>query len=255
MGTYVYCIARAHPFEEARASFQAPAIMGAEHPVRLLCYRDLVAIVSDAPTRRMGITREHLLTHEGVVLEAMQRSEVIPLSFGTIARNDKALIERLLQAAYPELLEQLKALQGSVELDLKVLWHQERLYEEIVVENERIRALRPGIEQAPLQERIELGQLTSEAIATKSDEEAQMVLEALGPLVLEAQPGRMLNDTMVLNGAFLMERPQQEAFECKVTELADSQEGRLIFRLVGPVPPYHFVDAHVQWEEAANGPD
>jgi hypothetical protein len=255
MGTYIYCIAWAHPFEEASTSFQAPAIIGVGHPVRLLRYRDLVAVVSDAPPRRMDITREHLLTHEGVILEAMQRGDVIPLTFGTIARNDNTVIDRLLKSAYSELLEQLKAIRGDIELDLKVLWHQERLYEEVVEENERIRTLRSGIEQAPLQERIELGQLTSEAIAAKSDEESQVVLEALEPLVLEARPGRMLSDTMVLNVAYLMERSQQEAFERKVTELADSQEDRLIFRLVGPVPPYHFVDVNVQWEEVTNGPN
>lgn len=254
MGTYIYCIARAQPFRAA-PTFKAEAIAGPEHPTRLLRYGDLVAVVSDAPARRMEITREHLLTHEGVILEVMERGEVIPLSFGTIASNDTAVTERLLKGAYDDLLEQLKAIRGCVELDLKVLWDQERLYAEIVEEDEQIRALRRDIERAPLDERIELGRLISEAIASKSDREAQQVLEALEPLALETRPGRMLNDTMILNTAFLVEKAQQAAFEQQVSDLARLEEGRLVFRLVGPVPPYHFVEVRVHWGEAMNGTD
>ncbi len=255
MGTYIYCIAQAQPFEKAGAVFHTTPIAGAENPVRLLRHRDLVAIVSDAPLRRMDITREHLLTHEGVILEAMERSAVIPLSFGTIARSDQAVTEHLLKTAHDDLLGQLEVIRGRVEFDLKVLWNQERLYEEVVAENDRIRALRRGIENAPINDRIALGQLTSDAIALKSDQEAQGVLEALEPLVVDGRPGRLLNDTMVLNTAFLVESTQQQVLEQKVTEIADAQEGRLTFRLVGPVPPYHFVDVQVQWGEVTYGPD
>lgn len=255
MGTYIYCIAYAEPLENERTPFHTQPIAGPEHPVRLLRYDDLAAVVSDVPNRRLDIKREYLLTHEAVILEAMEHSAVIPLSFGTIALDDDEVIEQLLKAASEEMHQQLEAIQGCVELDLKVLWKQERLFEEMVTEHERIRALRREIASASVNERIELGQLTSEVIAWKSDQEAQLIVEELEPLTVEVRLNRMLNDMMVMNAALLVEKPRQEALHEKLNALAAAQEERLVFRYNGPVPPYHFVDLSITWEDARHGID
>jgi hypothetical protein len=252
-GTYIYCIAYARPFEDERAPFHAQAVGGPQHPVRLLRFNDLAAAVSNAPARRLDIKREYLLAHEAVILEAMERSEVVPLRFGTIAKNDEEVIEKLLKGAFDTLHEQLEAIQGCVELDLKVLWNQERIFEEVVAEDDRIRALRGVIANAAINERIELGRLTSEAIAWKSDQEAQLLLDELEPLAVEVRLNRPLSDMMVLNAAFLVEKSRLADFDSSVSALGVAQEGRLIFRYTGPVPPYHFVDLSVRWEEDAHG--
>ena len=252
MGTYMYCIAHAQPFEEGY-TLKTQAIGGPEHPARLLRYDDLAAVVSDAPARRLDIKREYLFAHEAVILEVMERSDVIPLSFGTIARDDREVIEKLLKAAFEDLHQQFEIIQGYVELDLKVLWNRQRLFEEIVAENDRIRELRRTAVHAPLNESIELGQLTSEAIAWKSDQEAHILLEELEPIAVETRLNRLLNDMMLVNAAFLVEKTQQEAFHRHVNTLVDAQEGRLIFRYAGPVPPYHFVDLNISWEDEADG--
>ncbi len=254
MGTYIYCIAQAAPFANERVPIHTEAIGGPEHPVRILRSGDLAAVVSDVPARRLDVKRELLLAHEAVVMEAMERGDVIPLSFGTIAKSDEAVVEELLEAASDELQQQLEAIQGCVELNLKVLWNRERLFEEVVAENDRIRALRETFTSAPVNEQIELGQLTSEVIASKSDQEAQSILDELEPLAVEAQLNRLLTDMMVLNAAFLVEKTGLEAFDKRVNDLMVTEEGRLLFRYAGPVPPYHFVDLKVHWEEDAYGP-
>ncbi len=223
--------------------------------MRLLRYDDLAAIVSDVPRRRLDIKREYMLAHEAVILEAMEHSAVIPLSFGTIALDDEEVSEKLLRAAFEELHQQLEAIQGCVEFDLKVFWKQERLFEEIVAGHDRIRALRHDIAGTSVNERIELGQLTSEAIAWKSDHEAQMIIEELEPLTVEVRQNRLHNDMMVMNAALLLEKTRQEPLHEKVNALAAAQEGRLMFRYSGPVPPYHFVDLSMSWEDAPDGID
>lgn len=253
MGDYIYCVAHARPFED-EYTFKSQAIGGPEHPARLLRYNNLVAVVSDVPAQRLDIKRDYLLAHEAVILETMERSDVIPLSFGTIARDDTEVVEKLLKAAFEELHQQFEVIQGCVECDLKVLWNQERLFEEIVAENDRIRALRRSAANAPLNERIDLGQLTSEAIAWKSDQERQTVLEELEPLAVDTRLNRLLNDMMAMNAAFLVERTSQETFDQRIKALAAAQEGRLLFRYTGPAPPYHFVDLSVSWEDGADGP-
>lgn len=252
MGTYIYCISHTQPFEDGH-TFNARAIGGPDHPARLLRYNNLVAVVSDVPAQRLDIKRDYLLAHEAVILETMERSDVIPLSFGTIARGDREVIEKLLKAAFEELNQQFEVIQGCVECNLKVLWNQERLFDEIVAENDRIRVLRRSIANAPINERIDLGQLTGEAIAWKSDQARQTVLEELEPLAVDTRLNRLLNDMMAMNAAFLVEKTRQETFDRRVEALAAAQEGRLLFRYTGPAPPYHFVDLSVSWEDAADG--
>ena len=252
-GTYIYCIAHAEPFTNERAPFHAEAIGGAAHPLRILRFGDLAAIVSDVPARRLDVKREYLVVHEAVILEAMEQSDVIPLSFGTIARNDNEVVEKLLQRSFDDLRDQLEAVKGCVELDLKVLWNQERLFQEIVAENDRIRSLRGAIATAPVNEQIDLGQLISEVIGTKSDQEAQTIVDELEPLAVEVNLNRPLTDMMALNAAFLVEKTRQEEFNKRENDLAAAVEGRLIFRYAGPVPPYHFVDLSVSWEGDSHG--
>ena len=193
------------------------------------------------------------MAHEAVIVETMERSDVIPLNFGTIASNDKAVIEQLLRPASDDLHAQLDAIRGCVELDLKVLWNRERLFQEIVVENGKIRARRDAVASASVSEQIELGQLAGESIASKSDLEAQAILDVLEPGAVDARFNRLLTDMMVLNAAFLVEKTQLGAFDELVNNLAATEAGRLIFRYAGPIPPYHFVDLILSWEDDAHG--
>jgi Gas vesicle synthesis protein GvpL/GvpF len=47
---------------------------------------------------------------------------------------------------------------------------------------------------------------------------------------------------MVLNAPCLVERKRREEFEGKVEEVAEELSERMHFRLLGPMPAYHFID-------------
>src|ERR671939_1619805 len=102
VGTYIYCVARAQPFENDNPPF-ATAGIGGHDQVRILTYDDLAAVVSDASEDQYAISRENLLAHQRVVTQAMTRSDVLPVSFGTVAESDQQVQEQLLHAAADEL--------------------------------------------------------------------------------------------------------------------------------------------------------
>ena len=58
---------------------------------------------------------------------------------------------------------------------------------------------------------------------------------------------------MLLNAAFLVDKSQEQAFDARVQALGAAQAGRQIFRYLGPLPPYTFVDIRVHWEEEPVG--
>src|SRR5919199_2416935 len=253
-GTYIYCIARAQPFQKGDWPFTTPGIGG---PVRLLTYDDLAAVVSDATRDDYNVTRENLLAHQRVIMQAMTRSDVLPVSFGTVADRDQQVQEQLLRGAADDLRRALEAVQGCIELELKVLWNEERLFAEIMAENDDIRALRDNLAGQPPEatqyERIQLGERVAAALQRKTEVEAASLLEALEPLAVATRVNENLGDMMLLNAAFLVDKSQEQAFDAIVQALGAAQAGRQIFQYVGPLPPYNFIDLRVRWEEEPDG--
>lgn len=255
IGTYIYCITPAHSFEASSPPLHAQAIGSPDTPVRTVGFKDLVAVVSDATKSRYDISREHATAHEQVVREVMERGEVLPLSFGTVASSDQDVVERLLKPKFDELHQQLERVRGRVEVSLKVLWGQERLYPELLAEHEDIRAMVQIVTagEASYDDRIELGQVADEVITRKREQEAQSLLDTLRPLAVEVKMNPILSEMMVLNAAFLVEAARIKDFDAQVSKLEESQAGRAIFRYAGPVPPYDFVDLKVHLEQEAHG--
>ena len=253
-GTYIYCIARAQPFQKGDWPFTTPGIGG---PVRLLTYDDLAAVVSDATRDDYNVTRENLLAHQRVIMQAMTRSDVLPVSFGTVADRDQQIQEQLLRGAADDLHRALGAVRGCIELELKVLWIEERLFADIMAENDDIRALRDSLADQPPEatqyERIQLGERVAAAIQRKSEAEAAALLEALEPLAVATRVNENQTDMMLLNAAFLVDKSQEQAFDATVQALGAAQAGRQIFQYVGPLPPYNFIDLRVRWEEEPDG--
>jgi hypothetical protein len=256
-GTYIYCVAYAQPFEKYGNSLVATPGIGGHDKVRLVTYDDLAAVVSDAPRDGYDVTRENLLAHQRVITQALTRSDVLPVSFGTVAESDRQVQEQLLHGAADELHRALEEVRGCIELELKVLWNEEQLFAEISAENDDIRALRDSLAGHPPEatqyERIQLGQLVAAAIERKSEAEAAALLEALEPLAVETRVNDNLGDMMLLNAAFLVDKTQEQAFDATVQALGAAQAGRQIFQYVGPLPPYNFVDIRLHWEEAPDG--
>src|SRR4051812_23577161 len=160
--------------------------MGEPHArVRIVEYGDLVAVVSDARTSAYDITRDNLMAHQRVVEESLRHADILPVAFGTVARDDRDVREKLLRREREALRDHLAYVHGRVELGLKALWDRDRLFAEIVAERDDIRRLRDRLADRPPEsayfERIQLGELTNAAIADKRDREGEDLLDALSP--------------------------------------------------------------------------
>lgn len=252
-GTYLYGIGHATPFHGKDAGFNVSGVGGEGAEVRAIEYRDLAALVSDARQAHFDLSREHVLSHQRVLEAALERSAILPVSFATVMPDDEHVRENLLIPAYEDLLEGLDYVEGRVELDLRVLWNRERLFAEVVAEDEAIRVRRDRIagqpEDATYYERVQLGEMTAAAISRKREDLASLIWETLEPLAVESVENEMLTEMMVLNAAFLVDRSREAEFDNEVQALAGSQAERLIFRYIGPLPPYNFIDLRLEREE------
>lgn len=254
MGTYLYAVAHAQPLQGTGAGLQLPGIEGM--PVRTVLQGDLAAVVSDSPRDEYDVTLDLVNAHEGVVEEAMARTDVLPVSFGTVAGSDQEVKERLLRAESDELHRQLEHVTNRVELGVKALWEQDFLFTQIMIDDPNIQDLRDQIVGTTPEEtydiRLQLGELTDAAIQRRRDQDAQVILNALSPLAVETRTNDIITDMMILNASFLVDKNQVPAFEAAVNRLQQATQGQATLQYVGPLPPYNFVRISLSWEEPSD---
>lgn len=249
-GKYVYCIIRSSEPRE----FSTLGIGERGDVVHAVTHHDLAAVVSDSPIIEYENTRRNMMAHTLVLEEVMEEFDILPVRFGTVAPNEETISERLLGLRHEELDAHLQEMEGRVELGLKAFWYEGLVFDEILEENRPIRELRDSLMGRPAEEtyrdRIRLGEMIEGAMREKRAEDSQNILSRLRPLAHDVSRKEEIIDRMVLNAAFLVDEDRQPAFDDAIDALDEEMGERLIFKYVGPVPPYNFVSIVVTWEES-----
>lgn len=248
-GKYIYCVIRSG---EPR-QFATRGIGERGDVVHTVHVEDLAAVVSDSPVVEYEGDRRNMMAHTLVLEEVLQHWDLLPVRFGTVAPGTEAIEDRLLRRRYGELHGLLREMAGRVELGLKAFWYEQTIFEEIVAESPAIRRMRDALAGRKPEEsyyqRLQLGEMVEQAMWNKRAHDAERVLAPLRPLAVDVREKKVVTDRMVLNAAFLVDRERQSSFDAAVRQLDDEMGQRLIFRYVGPVPPYNFVSIVVSWKE------
>jgi hypothetical protein len=204
----------------------------------------LAALVSTAPGRAVDPTRSHLLVHQRVTEAVLREHTLLPVAFGTVL-DSEAQVRELLRTAQAPLLQALEALEGKVELGLKVLYHREHLARRLELEDE---ALCRHEAEAEADHERRLGT----ALEARVHKDMATLLDGLRPLAAASRTWAPVGERMLLNAAFLVRRDAVAAFEAKVRSLA-ARSDTYAFRFTGPWAPYSFVDVRLGLEEAEPG--
>ncbi len=248
-GKYVYCIIRTHEPRE----FGAIGIGEGQRRVYTVHHGELAAVVSDTPLQIYDPTRENVLAHEFVNETVMREFTLIPMSFGTLFRTEGDIIE-LLRSTYETFDEVLGQMRDKIEFGLKVLWDRERVIASLGESDDEIARLRQEIEQntggATYFARMQLGRRIESALEEAGERYVAKILETLRPACVASRTNKPIGERMVMNAAFLVERPQESAFDERVKAASREFEGVLTFKYTGPWPPYNFVNIKLKLEKA-----
>jgi hypothetical protein len=249
-GVYLYCIGKTEVLtNEALTTLKVSPADGSDAQLRVVSDGELAAVVSDTEIAEFQIQRDQVMAHHRVLESVMSLGDILPVAFGTVAQTDDDIVIGLLQGTGEELRANLNHIHGRVELSLRVMWDQDRLFEEIVDESVEIRRLRDSIAGVPdeegFAERMQLGQLTSEAIAAKREYERDLILHELDPLAVDVQLKQGGGDLLVINASFLVDRDQEPAFDEAVQSVGGARSDRMRFRYLGPLPPASFVSVRI----------
>jgi gas vesicle protein GvpL/GvpF len=246
-GKYVYCIIDAT--EPLRFG---PVGIGTEpSEVYTVHYKNLGAVVSDAPLEVLDSTRENVLAHERVNETVMREHTVIPMSFGTVFKTRDDIVE-LLRSAADAFGDVLDKMQNKLEFGLKVLWDRDQAIREVESEDEDISRLKKEIssQRGPTYfARMQYGRLVDAALHARSERYVTAVLGELREVSVASRINKPIGDKMIMNAAFLISRDQEQAFDAKVKAVA-TRFDKLTFKYTGPWPPYNFVNIRLKLERA-----
>jgi hypothetical protein len=210
----------------------------ADTSVRVVEHGELAALVSDLPSADIRARRRDLLRHADVLQQAFERRTILPLGFGTVFASGEDVVAELLEPRYEELVELLQRLEGLVELTLRALYEETAVLASVIRDEPRIAALRGSSNPA---DQVALGEAVAKALADRRARDADEIVASLSSLAREVEVEERVAEYEVVRAAFLVDRSAVEDVEAQAEKLAERHDGVIRFKLIGPLPPHHFV--------------
>jgi hypothetical protein len=213
--------------------------------VRLISQGRVAAVISDVPNCALRPERRHLATHYAVLKRLMKLDAFLPMAFGTIAGNEE-VIQRILQSHEDTLVEQLRRVEGKVEMGLKVSWNAPNIFEHFInvsaeLRESRDKLFRPGCEPS-VEEKINLGRLFERMLSRERAHHTRSVTAALRDGCFEIKENKLREEREVMNLVCLVAKTAQAEFEDAVLKAAGQFDDSYTFDISGPFPPHNFVD-------------
>ncbi len=251
-GRYIYGIIQTNE----KKSFGSIGLNDPKKEVYTVPYQDISAVVSDSPiiaydSMTKDLVVKDLFSHQWVIEKVMKNHTIIPMKFGTFAEKEEEVLE-ILKNEYKQFKEALNLISNKIELDVVAIWNKEIIFKEIAEERE-IKELKEKIATNPadpqLNDRIKLGKMVEKSLKKKNQEYAEEILGTLKERAFDFCTHDTLDDTMILNSSFLLDRNREKDFDKKLNELDEKYKKKINFRCVGPLPPYGFSTIKVKkWQ-------
>lgn len=210
-------------------------------------FKDISAVVGDSPLKAYEVTRENLLAHEKVIRELMKAHTILPMTFGTVAKDEKDVVG-MLERMYVEFKQVLKRIENKLQIDVRVIWNKDMIYMGILRGDEEIRRLSEEVSKKPAEEtyneRVELGKKVMSALDNKREGYIKEITEALSPYIEDSEQNKLTEDRMIMNTSFLVDKSKEEEIYRTVNELDEKYGEDVQVIAVGPLPPYNF--SHIE---------
>lgn len=241
---YIYGIIR----EAAPKTFAFSGVADAE--VYTIKHQELAAVVSDTGLEEIDPTRKNVRSHTIVQDELLKNYTLLPMGFGMIA-DSKDDAFKLLEKNYQGLINELKRLDGKIEVELKVFWDQEAMLKELQGGSDELTGIKAKIKNAasPVEAQrllVEAGKVVERIALDWKAKYADRVYTVLKGLSIDVRLNDPLGVKNILNASFLIEKGKESDFQKEVYKLDSQYQGKVNFKYVGPLAPYNFVNLKLE---------
>jgi len=247
---YLYCIVNC----DAEMSLGEIGIDYAK--VHIIPYKDIAAVVHACSVKPYE-TRDHekaklwIFTHNYVIDKATERfGTVLPFSFDAIIRGNDDTVKDALSKGYEKLKGELDRVEGKAEYTVQIFCDPEKLTQEILIEDQELKALKEKIEKMPkgaaylLQRKFELKikDMISASIFKLADEFSSKIRKYVEEIKVEETsriPERYKDKKLIATLTCLVSNEKVEELD-KVLEGICNRRGYDV-RFTGPWAPFSFI--------------
>jgi hypothetical protein len=214
--------------------------------VYLVRAENVAALVSKVDLARPLGTPQDLALHKDILDASAAGVPVLPLRFGAVLATDDAVADELLAPHGDEFARALRDLDGRVEYVVHGRYAENAILAEVLAENpeatqlaEQIRGADPD---ATRDARIRLGELISNAVTAKREEDTRALGDMMAGRCSATAVREPTHEMDAINVAFLVDENQEKNLDQVVADLSETWAGRFELRLLGPMAAYDFVD-------------
>ncbi|WP_433127554.1 GvpL/GvpF family gas vesicle protein [Micromonospora sp. CA-240977] len=215
--------------------------------VTVVRHGDLGALVSEVPLDATLGRSADLRAYQELLDGTAAVAPVLPVRFGTVVTGPDAVLD-LLRPHHDRFAAALAEFEGRVQYVVQGRFEETELLRAILAENPAAARLaeqvRGRAEAASREPRIRLGELISQAVELRREAENRRLLDTTAEYVVATRlrpPGHEMDAAHV---ALLVDTDREGALVDVLEEYAQDRRGLLRMRLLGPLAPYDFVDAH-----------
>jgi len=185
-----------------------------------------------------------LVWHQKVIEKIMSlKYTIIPVRLGTFT-VDEAEVKDILIKGYSLIKNIMEKIRDKIETDVVATWADFGSALKEIGEEKEIKKLKENILANPkritVDDQMKVGVMIKKALDEKREKYALQIQTFLKRYCTAFKVHELMDDRMVINAAFLINKLEQEDFDKKVEELNTKFAEKLNFRCVSPLPPYSF---------------
>lgn len=217
--------------------------------VYTIAYHGISALVRDSEMvdvtqMRKDVLARLLVGHQTVIERIMAAQDtIIPMRLGTHALNE-AEVRDILSKGYNLIKEIFGKISGKIEIDVAATWGDLNSIIKEAAEGKEIKEFKEKLLSSPkgidADDQMKIGSMLKKALDERRDKFAKEIQDNLKTFCVDSKTHELMDDKMVVNIAFLVDKDKREDFDKKVEELNAQFNEKLNFRCVGPLPPYSF---------------
>jgi hypothetical protein len=194
---------------------------------------------------------QQLMINQQLIEMLMEIAPVLPVKFGTLAPNRKS-VEVALEKGSEKFAAAFNSFSDKIQFDVVVTWDVAKVFVEIAKEPAiaKLKAdLAATLERDGPANLDQLGKLVKETLDLRRTETCTVLLDMLLPVGVDNVVNQILDDSIVLNLALLVDVKSTETLDHCLNELDKIYHGALTFRCVGPLPPHSFGTIEINYLE------
>ncbi len=250
IGKYIYGIINSNTHE-----FVGSYGISACKEAHFIPYQDIAAVVADSQIvdythMFKDALARGLVEHQKVIERIMSIGySIIPMRLGTFAMNEEE-VKDILNKGYALIKEIIPKISDKIEIDLVATWSDFTVTIKDAGEVKEIKEFKEELlrnsKGITVDDQMKIGFMLKKALDEKREQYALKIQDALKTIGINYKQHELMDDKMVANIAFLVDKAKEKEFYVKVEELNIEFKELLNFRCVGPLPAYSFFTIEIK---------